>query len=336
MRRPFNLRVSYNGVPQAAATSVASNTVGSAQLVDGSVVAVDIADQAVTLAKVSRTGGNSGEVLTHQGAGSAPAWAAPAAASIADGSITLAKLADLATDRLIGRQTAGTGVPEAVTCTAAGRALLDDADAAAQRATLAPSTAYTGASTGWTSDAGVGTATTGSAYGLEIATGITTAPEVYPTADHPRHHRDVSAQLAGEADWSITWRVGATVATADSRLLTAIGAADDSRGVQVLVAPDGTVELGSWIATSYTAAAVAAGSIPIDGTGWCRLICRSGVITAQWGTGTSTDPPTSWTQVGGSVVLVAFVAARLSLYVAMWTGTGIATSIDDVRVRPGA
>jgi hypothetical protein len=57
-------------------------------------------------------------------------------ADITDGTVALADMANLATDRLIGRQTAGTGVPEAITCTAAGRALIDDADAAAQRVTL--------------------------------------------------------------------------------------------------------------------------------------------------------------------------------------------------------
>jgi hypothetical protein len=55
---------------------------------------------------------------------------------IADTAVTLAKMANLAQDTLIGRQTASTGVPEAITCTAAGRALLDDANAAAQRTTL--------------------------------------------------------------------------------------------------------------------------------------------------------------------------------------------------------
>ncbi len=57
-------------------------------------------------------------------------------ASVGDGTITLAKLADLATNKIIGRATTGTGVPEAIDCTAAGRALIDDADATAQRATL--------------------------------------------------------------------------------------------------------------------------------------------------------------------------------------------------------
>lgn len=42
----------------------------------------------------------------------------------------------LATDKLLGRATAGTGAVEEISCTAAGRAILDDADAAAQRTTL--------------------------------------------------------------------------------------------------------------------------------------------------------------------------------------------------------
>ena len=41
-----------------------------------------------------------------------------------------------ATDRLLGRQTAGAGAVEEIICTAAGRALLDDTNAAAQRTTL--------------------------------------------------------------------------------------------------------------------------------------------------------------------------------------------------------
>jgi hypothetical protein len=41
-----------------------------------------------------------------------------------------------ATNTLLGRSTAGTGAVEEITCTAAGRAILDDADAAAQRTTL--------------------------------------------------------------------------------------------------------------------------------------------------------------------------------------------------------
>lgn len=52
-------------------------------------------------------------VLTATGAGTYD-WVAPSG-SIADGSVTNAKLADMATQRLKGRNTAGTGVPEDVT-----------------------------------------------------------------------------------------------------------------------------------------------------------------------------------------------------------------------------
>lgn len=55
---------------------------------------------------------------------------------VAADAITFEKLQNVNTDILLGRSTAGTGVVEEITCTSAGRALLDDADAAAQRTTL--------------------------------------------------------------------------------------------------------------------------------------------------------------------------------------------------------
>lgn len=57
--------------------------------------------------------------------------------NLANGSVTYAKIQDVsATDKLLGRSSAGAGDVEEITCTAAGRALLDDASAAAQRTTL--------------------------------------------------------------------------------------------------------------------------------------------------------------------------------------------------------
>lgn len=57
--------------------------------------------------------------------------------SLADDAVTYAKIQNVtATDRLLGRSTTGAGVIEEIVCTAAGRALLAGASAAAQRTTL--------------------------------------------------------------------------------------------------------------------------------------------------------------------------------------------------------
>lgn len=56
---------------------------------------------------------------------------------IDDEAVTYAKMQHVsATDKVLGRSTAGAGDVEEIACTAAGRALLDDADASAQRTTL--------------------------------------------------------------------------------------------------------------------------------------------------------------------------------------------------------
>lgn len=59
------------------------------------------------------------------------------AGMIAGSAVTYAKIQNVSvTDRLLGRSTAGAGVVEEIACTAAGRALIDDATAAAQLVTL--------------------------------------------------------------------------------------------------------------------------------------------------------------------------------------------------------
>lgn len=58
-------------------------------------------------------------------------------AGLVDSAVTYTKIQQVsATDKVLGRSTAGAGAIEEIACTAAGRALLDDADATAQRATL--------------------------------------------------------------------------------------------------------------------------------------------------------------------------------------------------------
>lgn len=71
----------------------------------------------------------------------------------------------LATDRLLGRQTSGSGAVEEITCTSAGRAILDDADAATQRTTLGVGTGdspqFTAVNVGHASDTTVARASAG-------------------------------------------------------------------------------------------------------------------------------------------------------------------------------
>lgn len=70
-------------------------------------------------------------------------------AKIADDAVTYAKLQNVsATDRLLGRSSAGAGDVQEITCTAFGRSLIDDADAAAGRTTLGVAPAASPAITG--------------------------------------------------------------------------------------------------------------------------------------------------------------------------------------------
>ena len=58
-------------------------------------------------------------------------------ADLANDAVTYAKIQNVsATDRLLGRSSAGAGDVEEITCTSFGRSLIDDADAAAARTTL--------------------------------------------------------------------------------------------------------------------------------------------------------------------------------------------------------
>ena len=91
-------------------------------------------------------------------------------AAVAADAITYAKIQNVsATDKLLGRSSSGAGDVEEIACTAAGRALIDDADATTQRTTL-----------------GLAIGTNVQAYdaGLQSIAGLTTSADtlIYTTA----------------------------------------------------------------------------------------------------------------------------------------------------------
>jgi hypothetical protein len=81
--------------------------------------------------------GGSGGSISDGDKGDITVSASGATWTVDNDAITYAKMQNVsATDKLLGRSTAGAGDVEEIACTAAGRALLDDADATAQRVTL--------------------------------------------------------------------------------------------------------------------------------------------------------------------------------------------------------
>lgn len=113
-------------------------SVGSGIASDDELIIRDVSDIATPNKKVTVANlalglpgiadGSKGDIVVSAGG---TVW------TVASGVVTYAKLQNVsATDRLLGRSSAGSGIVQEITCTAAGRALLDDADNSAQRTTL--------------------------------------------------------------------------------------------------------------------------------------------------------------------------------------------------------
>lgn len=117
---------------------LAANAIATVNIVDSGVTTAKLASGAVTISKLGLSSGElSGSVITASSipSGSYASGSIPTAA-IEDNAIVFAKIQQVASGVLLGRASAGSGNVESITLTAAGRALLDDADAAAQRTTL--------------------------------------------------------------------------------------------------------------------------------------------------------------------------------------------------------
>ena len=121
--------------------------------------------------------------------------------------VTYAKIQNVsATDRLLGRSTAGAGVVEEIPLTAAGRALIDDADAAAQRTTL-----------------GLGTIATQDASAIAITGGTITGGTITGITDLAVADGGTGASDAGTARTNLGLAIGTNVQAYDAGLQSISG-----------------------------------------------------------------------------------------------------------------
>ena len=142
--------------------------------------------------------------------------------ALANSAVTYAKIQDVsATDRLLGRSTAGAGVVEEITCTSAGRALLDDADAAAQRTTL-----------------GLGTIATQNASSIAVTGGTITGGTITGITDLAVADGGTGASDASTARTNLGVEIGTNVQAYDAGLQSIAGLTTSANQVVYTTASD--------------------------------------------------------------------------------------------------
>lgn len=133
--------------------------------------------------------------------------------SLGNNIVTFAKMQQIATDRLLGRSTAGTGNIELITLTAFARTLIDDVDAAAARSTLGLGTIATEAETNYIL-----------AAGTRILSGDWDIGEDRRIKAEALRARDVEGMFFEDKDGKVVWKV------IDGGIFEGYGTATSTRG----------------------------------------------------------------------------------------------------------
>ena len=149
-----------------------------------------------------------------------------------------------ATDRLLGRASSGTGAVEEIACTAAGRALIDDADARAQCATLGTwrilaASAVAASHTGSTTETALATITVpANAMGPNGVLRITT----HWSYTNSANTKTLSVRFGGVSGTQYLANNVSTSATSrDQRHIHNVNTANSQKGGMV-----GAVSVGGW------------------------------------------------------------------------------------------
>jgi hypothetical protein len=253
--------------------------------------------------------------------------------TIDNDAVTYAKIQNVsATDKILGRSSAGAGDVQEITCTAAGRALIDDADASAQRTTL-----------------GLGTIATQSASSVNITGGTVTAQltadweslrlkqeetafvlTVAPDGAGFTANRTLNLST-GNADRTVTISGNATINgtnTGDQNVFTTVAVSGQSNVVADTTSDTLTLAAGSGIsittnATTDTVTISSTGGGTIDGSGAANKVAiwsDSDTLTSDtnlhWDTtndrlGIKTATPNTSLQVAGGAHITKELACGL-------------------------
>jgi len=230
---------------------------------------------------------------------------------------------------------------------AAGRALLTAANAAAQRAALgvystaevdaavaaaAPSvvTYDFSSGSGWTAQANNGSASVTSGVGrLTCATDPSYRTDSYPYVyGGPALARALDAE-AEQVDVAV--RIASMPATGSTKASVELATAL-SAGVRVsaLAAQNGAVDL--YRNDTNTMIATVTGAFgSYTGQEWLRLRSLAGFVTAYYGVGVGGARPTSWTSVSSTALARAWTHAAVGM-TAYGSGTSRTVDLDDFTV----